>query len=96
MTREVVLTRKKHQKTTFDAARDELFSHIHRCGVLDAEDEQQREWMDDTLNFMKERYPDLSQGELGMLQELGLRFCKPVIPHGNEHTAITEEDANAA
>ena len=37
-----------------ERARDELFSHINRCGVLEASDEQQREWMDDTLKFLEE------------------------------------------
>jgi hypothetical protein len=91
-----VLARRKHEKSSFDEARDELFSHIHRCGVLEATEEQQREWMDDTLQFMAERYPDLSAGELKQLDELGSRFCRPVIPHGQQHTAIEEEDANAA
>jgi hypothetical protein len=29
----------------FDQARDELFSHILRCGVLDADPEHQKDWM---------------------------------------------------
>jgi hypothetical protein len=90
------LARRKHEKSTFDRARDELFSHIHRCEVIGAEREQQEEWMDDTLNFMAERYPDLSSREIAQLRELGLRFCQPVIPHGRQHTAASDEEANAA
>ena len=63
----------------FGRARDELFSHIHRCGVLKASTEQQTEWMADTIGFMGERYPEMSQEELDELRNIGLRFCQPVI-----------------
>lgn len=102
------LTRKKREKnrrppqrpsapqTVLDRARDELFSAIRQCGVLAAERDDQIEWMDDTLAFMKERHPELTQPELVQLREAGLRFCQPVIPHGREHTAMAHEDATAA
>ncbi len=32
--------------TSFEQARDELFSHILRCGVLEAALEHQKEWFD--------------------------------------------------
>jgi hypothetical protein len=63
---------------------------------LNAERDEQIEWMDDTLSFMKDRHPELSQQELSQLREAGMRFCQPVIPHGREHTAMAHEDANAA
>lgn len=84
----------KHVKTTLDRARDELYSHIHRCGVLEATEEQQQEWMADTLDFLEGRYPELSKREISDLRELGLRFCKPVIPHGRDDTAPETEAAN--
>ncbi len=90
------MSRKKHEKSVFDRARDELFSHIHRCEVIGATREQQVEWMDDTLDFMADRYPDLSEGELDELRTLGLRFCQPVIPHGKEDSTDSQEEANAA
>jgi len=93
------LARKAHPKptpTVFDRARDELFSHIHRCGVLDATEDQQREWMDETLEYLAERYPQLTPRETEQLRDLGLRFCKPVIPHGQKATPLAQEDANAA
>jgi hypothetical protein len=83
-------------QTVLDRARDELFSAIRQCGVLNAERDDQTEWMDDTLSFMKDRHPELSQQELKQLREAGLRFCQPVIPHGREHTAMAHEDATAA
>lgn len=83
-------------KSSPELARDELFRAIRECGVIGAPEEDQREWMDDTIAFMAERYPDLAQADLDHLKELGLRFCQPVIPHGREHTAISREEANAA
>jgi hypothetical protein len=75
----------------FDNARDELFAHIHRCGVLKANDGQ-REWLDDTVEYLAERYPMLSREQLDELAAMGSRFCQPVIPHGKQHTALTMAD----
>lgn len=80
----------KHERTALDKARDELFSHINRCGVLDATDDQQQEWLDDTLKFLEERYPALSGAELKQLEQLGRRYCSPVIRHGKGNTAGSE------
>jgi hypothetical protein len=82
----------KHQRTDLDHARDELMSHIHRCGVLKASQEQQDQWLDDTMQFMAERYADLTEAELNELQEIGRRFCRPVIPHGKGNTALSSPD----
>ncbi len=79
----------KFQRTDLDSARDDLMSHIHRCGVLQAAPDQQAAWMDDTLGYMAERFPSLSPEELNELREIGMRFCQPVIPHGKRHTALT-------
>lgn len=83
-------------QTTMDRARDELFSAIRQCGVLGADRDDQMEWMEETLAFMKDRHPELTNAELQQLREAGVRFCQPVIPHGREHTALAHEDANAA
>lgn len=93
---EVILARRKHEKSYFDRARDELFSHIHRCAVLGADAEEQREWFADTMKFMGERYPMLTERELKELEEVGLRFCQPPIPHGSTASPVAQEDANAA
>jgi len=84
-----------------DRARDELFSHINRCGVLQAAPGDQETWMDETIEYLGERYPDLSDGDLKELRTVGMRFCKPAIPHGADstgadNTAKDESDANAA
>ena len=74
--------------SSVDQARDELFSHILRCGVTEAEPEHQKEWMDDTMQYLAERYPDLGEKELAQVRVLGERFCKPIV-RGNPETAGT-------
>ena len=65
----------------FEQARDELFSHILRCGVLEAAREHQREWFDDTMEYLAERYEMLGEEKLTKLRTLGERYVQPVIPH---------------
>lgn len=63
---------------SFAQARDELFSHILRCGVIDALPEHQKDWLDDTMLYLADRYEDLGEAELTQLRALGERFCQPV------------------
>jgi hypothetical protein len=63
----------------FDQARDEMFSHILRCGVLEALPEHQKEWFDDTMQYIVERYADLGEEQVAELRVLGERFCQPVV-----------------
>ena len=72
----------KYKPTTLELARDELFSHIQRCGVLEAEDNERGEWMTDTVEYLGERYPDLNDEQLAELAAIGHRYCQPAIPHG--------------
>lgn len=65
--------------TALDQARDELFSHILRCGVLEAAPEHQKEWIDDTMQYIADRYTDLKETELAQVRVLGERFCQPVV-----------------
>ncbi|HEX7243820.1 MAG TPA: hypothetical protein VF263_26270 [Longimicrobiaceae bacterium] len=65
-----------------EQARNDLFGHIHRCGVLRATEEQQLEWIEDTIGYIGECYPSLSEEQLGELKTIGLRFCRPVIANG--------------
>ncbi len=67
----------------FDKARNELFSHILQCEVLRAEPEHQKEWFDDTMDYLAERYSGLSKNELGAIRSLGERYCQPVIQRGD-------------
>jgi hypothetical protein len=71
--------RKYATPTSFEQARDELFSHILRCGVLEATLEHQKEWFDDTLLYLADRFTDLTETELNDLRVLGERYCRPVV-----------------
>lgn len=64
--------------SAFDQARDELFSHILRCGVIEALPEHQKDWFDDTMGYLTDRYEDLSEETLAELRTLGERYCQPV------------------
>jgi hypothetical protein len=90
--------RDRTQRQQFDRARDELFSHIHRCGVLSAAEEHQIEWLDDTIEYIGERYPSLGSPDLEELKQIGLSFCRPVIANREDSSAEApqvEDDAAA-
>jgi hypothetical protein len=74
-----------------DLARDELFSHIQRCGVLDAEQGERDVWMKDTVEYLAERYPALSPPELEELNQIGHRYCQPAIAYGPVEEGRREE-----
>jgi hypothetical protein len=71
--------RKPSTPTPFEQARDELFSHILRCGVLEATPEHQSEWFDDTMLYLADRYEPLDDHQLSELRVLGERYCRPVV-----------------
>ena len=77
------MTRRSRQRkevavpTPFEQARDELFQHIMRCGVVGAEPEHQTEWFDETMRYLGDRYHELDQRELAELRKLGERFAQP-------------------
>lgn len=69
----------------FEEARDELFQHIMRCGVVGSDPEHQKEWFAETMMYMKDRYPELGAEQLGELHKLGERFAQP--PKKRDDTA---------
>jgi hypothetical protein len=73
----------------FAQARDELFSHINRCGVLSATDDDRTTWMTETIDYIGERYPDLVDPDLRELHQVGIRFCQPAI--NNVPAAVVAE-----
>lgn len=79
--------RKQYVPSTFEQARDELFSHILRCGVLEAVDEHRKPWFDDTMEYLAERYDALTAAELQELRTLGERYCRPVAPRSETAAA---------
>jgi hypothetical protein len=61
----------------FAQARDELFQHIISCDVVGADAEHQKEWFDETMNYMKDRFHELDSTKLAELRTLGERFAQP-------------------
>jgi len=64
--------------TPFDEARDELFQQIMRCGVIDSASEDQRDWFDNTMEYLTERYYELAPWQIEQLRILGERFAQPL------------------
>lgn len=79
----------RHKTTDLDRARDELMSHVIRCEVLEATMEHRVEWLNDTLDYMAERYPQLGDLQMAQLEMMGRQFIKPAIPHGAGKNAQT-------
>jgi hypothetical protein len=48
-----------------------------RCGVVGAQPEHVEEWFADTIKYMSERFPELSEQQVAELKTLGLRFAQP-------------------
>ena len=69
----------------FEEARDELFQHIMRCGVVGADPEHVAEWFNETMAYMTDRYPELSSEQISELRQLGERFAQP--PKKRDDTA---------
>jgi hypothetical protein len=69
----------------FEEARDEMFQHIMRCGVVGSDPEHQEEWFNETMAYMTERYPELSTEQIDELRKLGSRFAQP--PKKRDDTA---------
>ena len=71
-------TQRDPEGAAFTQARDEMFSHILRCGVIDALPEHQKDWFDDTMLYLADRYEALTEQDLTQLRVLGERFSQPV------------------
>ena len=69
----------------FEEARDELFQHIMRCGVVGSDPAHLEDWFNETMAYMTERYPELSTEQIEELRKLGLRFAQP--PKKRDDTA---------
>lgn len=78
------------EPSPFEQARDELFQHIMRCGVVGAQPEHVEEWFADTIKYMSERFPELSEQQVAELKTLGIRFAQP------PKTRIESDAASAA
>jgi len=69
----------------FEEARDEMFQHIMRCGVVGSDPAHQEDWFSETMAYMTERYPELSTEQIDELRKLGTRFAQP--PKKRDDTA---------
>ena len=65
------------EPSAFDQARDELFQHIMRCGVVGADAAHVEEWFAETIKYMTERFPELGEQQINELKTLGMRFAQP-------------------
>lgn len=70
-----------------------MFQQIIRCGVLQASPEHQKEWFDQTIDYLADRYHELGETEVVELRTLGERFCQP--PKAKQ-TSEAESEADAA
>ncbi len=78
MAKQKIRTRTKSaEPTPFEQARDEMFQHIMRCGVIGSDPEHQGEWFNETMSYLSERYHELSPDEMNDLRTLGERFVQP-------------------
>ena len=82
--------------SAFDQARDELFQHIMRCGVVGSEPEHMKEWFDETMQYMTERYHELGKTQIGDLRTLGERFAAPTKRTAPEASPAAEVPADAS
>lgn len=69
--------RESTQPTPFEQARDEMFQHVMRCGVVGADAQHQNEWFTDTMSYLAERYHELTTAEIAELRAMGERFVQP-------------------
>jgi hypothetical protein len=69
--------REVEPQSPFDQARDEMFQHIIRCGVIGSAPEHQAEWFGQTMEYLEDRYHELSPAQVAELRTLGERFCQP-------------------
>lgn len=71
------MPREQMGPSPFAQARDELFQHIISCDVVGAEPEHQKEWFDETMAYMRDRFHELDAAKLAELRTLGERFAQP-------------------
>lgn len=83
-----------------EQARDEMFQHIMRCGVVGADPEHQGEWFNETMGYLSERYHELSEADMAELRAMGERFVKPPTkaaesPDGATPSSAADETAGS-
>lgn len=79
-----------------EQARDEMFQHIMRCGVVGAAPEHQAEWFNETIAYLADRYHELSPADVAELRTMGERFVQPPKAAEPQDAAATTATASAA
>ena len=69
------------EPTPFEQARDEMFQHVMRCGVIGAAPEHQADWFNETMAYLADRYHELTPEQVQQLRTLGERFVQPPKQH---------------
>ena len=82
--------------TPFEEARDELFQHIMRCGVVGSDPAHQEEWFNETMVYFSDRYPELAKQQLDELRTLGERFSRPPVRQAPQQIDSDADAASAA
>ena len=72
-------------------ARDELFQHVIRCDVIGANPDHQAEWFNDTMQYMADRWHELTPKQLTELRTLGERFAQPPRSAQTSDSETTED-----
>ena len=73
-----------------EQARDEMFQHIMRCGVVGADPAHQAEWFNETMAYLADRYHELAPADIADLRTMGERFVQ------TPKAAEPQESAQAA
>jgi len=60
----------------YEEVRDELFSHLLKSRIADAEPGHRRAWMADTLAYLQLRYPRLPDAQLRHLEAAAERLLR--------------------
>jgi hypothetical protein len=60
----------------YEEARDELFSHLLKSRIAEAEPARRHAWLADTLAYLQLRYPQLPGVRLQHLEEAAERFLR--------------------
>ena len=84
-----------YSPSSLERARDELFSHIRRCGVLEAEFDQREEWLSQFYSDCPVVIYLLKEIELSELQKIGQRYCMPPKPHGGTDAPKDAEEESS-
>jgi hypothetical protein len=79
-----------------EQARDEMFQHIMRCGVVGAASEHQAEWFNETMAYLADRYHELAPADIAELRTMGERFVQPPKAAEPQDAAADAATASAA